>query len=195
MQWHFLQAGVCVDCGTRLELQADHIIPKEIVGEVGRECSEEGFDDRSELLGAVESRLTEKLAASNYENEVDNELLLAISEGLCDAILEGEIEDEKAFREIADHLENMTLRCRRCNVIRRPSHQQGGKTFLTAEAALMWILLVKKPDTYEKYQKKCRSYGMTMANVRFQEAWAMARWLERIGDYNIDESSKFGPEP
>ena len=193
-QWHFLQSGVCDDCGTRLELQADHIVPKEIVGEVGQEFSEEGFDDRSELLGAVESRLSEKLAASKYENEADNELLLAISEDLCDAILEGEIEDEKALREIADHLENMTLRCRRCNVIRRPSHRHGGETFLTTEAALMWILLVKRPDTYEEFEEECRSYGMTMANIRFQEAWAMARWLERNGDYLIDETSNFGPE-
>jgi len=59
-QWHFEQSGRCLDCGTRLELQADHIVPREQLG------------------------------------------------------------DE------ADRLENMTLRCRRCNVIRRPSHKLGG---------------------------------------------------------------------
>ena len=123
--WHFEQAGKCVDCGTRLELQADHVIPKEEAG------------------------------------------------------------DE------ADRLENMTLRCRRCNVVRRPSHKLGGKTFLTTEAALMWILFTKRPNTYQEYEKLCREYGLTMANIRFQEAWAMARWLEREGQYEIDADSTY----
>ena len=84
-QWHFDQTGKCADCGTRLELQADHIIPKEELGDA------------------------------------------------------------------ANTLDNLTLRCRRCNVIKRPSHKHGGKTFLTAEAALMWILFTRRPDTYEKF--------------------------------------------
>ena len=124
-QWHFEQSGKCIDCGTRLELQADHIDTRQDHG------------------------------------------------------------DE------ADRLENMTLRCRRCNVIRRPSHKQGGLTFLTAEAALMWILFTKRPATYQEFEDLCRSYGMTMANIRFQESWAMVRWLEREGLYTIDPSSKF----
>ncbi len=70
-QWHFEQSGICADCGSRLELQADHITPKEQLG-----------DD-------------------------------------------------------ADILENMTLRCRRCNVIRRPSHKQGGLTYLTTESVVV----------------------------------------------------------
>jgi DNA-directed RNA polymerase subunit RPC12/RpoP len=113
LAWHLAQIGKCVDCGTRLELQADHVIPKEEIGEE------------------------------------------------------------------ADKLENMTLRCRRCNVIKRPSHKQGGKTFLTAEAALMWILFINRPKTYQEYETLCRNYGMTMANIRFKEAWAMAHWLAR----------------
>jgi hypothetical protein len=32
---------------------------------------------------------------------------------------------------------------------------------------------------------------MTMANVRFEEAWAMAKWLEKEGKYTIDKDSKF----
>lgn len=124
IQWHFEQTGKCADCGTRLELQADHVITRE----------EKGDD--------------------------------------------------------ADRLENMTLRCRRCNVIRRPSHKQGGKTFLTAEAALMWILFVKRPRTYQEFERLCRDYGMTMANIRFQEAWAMAHWLKRENRYVIDADSK-----
>lgn len=124
-QWHFDQPGVCTDCGTRLELQADHV------------------DTRQE------------------------------------------------HGDEADRLDNMLLRCRRCNVIRRPSHAKGGLTNLTAEAALMWLLLVKRPTTYQEFEKLCRAYGMTMSNVRFQEAWAMARWLEREGRYEIDPSSTF----
>jgi hypothetical protein len=124
IQWHFDQTGKCADCGTRLELQADHIVP---IKQLGNQ---------------------------------------------------------------AHQLSNMTLRCRRCNVIRRPSHKQGGKTFLTAEAALMWIFFVKRPTTYQEFQRLCRSYGMTMAPIRFEEAWAMAHWLKRVGLYAIDPSSK-----
>jgi hypothetical protein len=123
IRWHFEQQGKCVDCGTRLELQADHIIPREELG------------------------------------------------------------DE------ADVLENMILRCRRCNVIKRPSHKHGGKTFLTTEAGLMWILFVKRPKTYQEFEKLCREYGMTMANIRFQEAWAMAHWLCRENLYEISPES------
>ena len=124
IHWHFEQTGKCADCGALLELQADHIVTREELG-----------DD-------------------------------------------------------ADRLENMTLRCRRCNVIRRPSHKKGGITFLTAEAALMWILFVKRPRTYQEFERLCRDYGMTMANIRFQEAWAMAHWLNRENLYEIDKDSK-----
>jgi len=124
-QWHFDQSGKCMDCGTRLELQADHVIPKE-------------------ELGAA-----------------------------------------------ADRLNNMALRCRRCNVIRRPSHKKGGLTFLTTESALMWILLTKRPTSYQDFACLCREYGMTMANIRFEEAWAMAKWLHREGKYDISDASKY----
>lgn len=124
-QWHFEQTGKCADCGTRLELQADHITPREELGDA------------------------------------------------------------------ADTLDNLTLRCRRCNVIKRPSHQHGGETFLTSEAALMWLLFTKKPETYQEFEQLCRAYGLTMANVRFEEAWAMAKWLEREGKYHIADNSKY----
>ena len=122
LAWHINQLGKCVDCGTRLELQADHIVPREQLGDK------------------------------------------------------------------ADTLDNLALRCRRCNVIKRPSHTNGGKTFLTTESALMWILLFKKPTTYEEFESLCRDYGMTMANIRFKEAWAMAHWLSREGIYDMKNS-------
>jgi hypothetical protein len=84
----------------------------------------------------------------------------------------------------------MTLRCRRHNVIRRKSHKKGGLTYLTAEAALMWILFTKRPNTYQEFEKMCRHYGMTMANIRFQEAWAMAHWLAKEQRYKISKNSK-----
>ena len=123
MQWFYGREGVCVDCGTHLELQADHIIPKET------------FADKKD----------------------------------------------------ADYLDNLELRCRRCNVIKRPSHKNGGKTYLTAAAALMWLLLRFKPTTYRQYEEICRAYGLTMANIRFHEAWALAVWLNKKGLYRIDD--------
>ena len=122
MDWFYSQTGVCEDCGSRLELQADHIRPKE-----------------------------------TYADPED-----------------------------ADFLENLELRCRRCNVIKRPSHKNGGLTFLPAAASLMWLLFRFKPRTYKDFKRICRGYGLTMADVRFQEAWAMAVWLERMGKYEID---------
>jgi hypothetical protein len=115
MEWAYQQTGRCADCGSRLELQADHM--------KGREQFEDPLD--------------------------------------------------------ADFIENMTLRCRRCNVVRRPSHEFGGLTYLTAEAALMWILLVVRPRTFRDYVRMCRLYGMTMADIRMMEAWAMAHWLAK----------------
>lgn len=101
------------------------------------------------------------------------------------------VETREEFGDEADRLENMILRCRRCNVIRRPSHKNGGKTFLTTESALMWILFVKRPSTYQEYESLCREYGLTMANIRFKEAWAMAHWLHREGKYTISPKSTF----
>lgn len=128
MDWAYRQTGRCADCGTRLELQADHM--------KGRE----EFDDPLD----------------------------------------------------ADFIENMTLRCRRCNVIRRPSHEFGGLTFLTAEAALMWILFVIRPRTLFDYKKMCRLYGMTMSDIRMEEAWAMAHWLARANPpaYGIEDDAR-----
>jgi hypothetical protein len=114
-RWLYNQTGCCVDCGSRLELQADHIR--------GRK---------------------------SFANPLD-----------------------------ADFIENMVLRCRRCNVVRRPSHKFGGLTYLTAEAALMWILLVIRPRTLADFIRMCRLYGMVMSDIRMQEAWAMAHWLAR----------------
>ncbi len=124
-EWHFNETGKCADCGTRLDLQADHIIPRE------------------------------------------------------------------ELQDAADTLDNLTLRCRRCNVIKRPSHKNGGLTYQTTESALMWIIFTKQPETYQKYEKLCREYGLTMANIRFQEAWAMARWLNKEGKYYISDDSLF----
>jgi hypothetical protein len=122
--WLYEQTGRCADCGTRLDLQADHVDPRQ-----------DSVDDPAQV----------------------------------------------------DRLDNLTLRCRRHNVIRRRSHKLGGKTHLTAEAALMWILLVIRPRTYKDFARLCRLYGMTMADVRFKEAWAMALWLEREGLYEIED--------
>ncbi len=129
MRWAYDQTGKCADCGTRLELQADHIKGKE------------------------------EFPANPLE---------------------------------ADFIENMTLRCRRCNVVRRPSHEYGGLTFLTAEAALMWMLFVIRPRTRFDYIRMCRLYGMTMADIRMDEAWAMAHWLASADPpaYDIEKDNE-----
>ena len=224
-EWHFEQSGKCADCGTRLELQADHRIPKEIVRDVGKEIVETGISDSEELMDTIVARLNEALKPisdeddseelqtngdedipeelqtngdedipeelqTNGDEDIPEELLRAIHVGLRDVILAG-VREPRELAEVADRLENMVLRCRRCNVVRRPSHKQGGKTFLTSEAALMWILFLKRPETYQEFERECRSYGLTMANIRFQEAWAMARWLQRAGSYFIAPDSKF----
>jgi len=113
--WLYAQNGTCEQCGSRLDLQVDHITPKEL----GGDC----------------------------------------------------------------HLDNFQLLCRRCNVGKRPSHKNAGLTFLSAESALMWLLFVYQPETYEDFEALCRRYGLTMASIRFQEAWAMALWLKKVGLY------------
>jgi hypothetical protein len=88
----------------------------------------------------------------------------------------------------ADTLDNLQLLCRRCNVIKRASHKLGGLSFATAQAALMWILLAERPRTREQFDRLCRAHGLTMANIRFEEAWAMAIWLAKAGKYELDET-------
>ena len=190
-QWHFNQPGTCNDCGTRLELQADHMVSKEIVGRVGKEIADSWAGGRSALLSRIDERLATEIKGSSTDADmISTSLRQAIAEALCDMILAGE-RDQSTLANVSDTLHNIVLRCRRCNVIRRPSHKHGGKTFLTTEAALMWILVVKRPSTYEEFNDHCRSYGMTMADIRFEEAWAMAIWLARDGRYLIDPLSKY----
>lgn len=194
-KWHFDQSGRCADCGTRLELQADHMVPKEIVGEIGAlalakypKVTAANIDGvRAELGGQLDAAV----ARHNYSAPTPA-MRSQLIDGLV-AMLESGIRDRSVIAEVADRLDNLVLRCRRCNVIRLPSHANGGKTFLTAESALMWLLLVKRPQTYEAFQDLCRNYGMTMANIRFEEAWAMAIWLARAGLYEIDPDSKYVP--
>lgn len=195
-QWHFEQSGMCSDCGTRLELQADHIVPKEIVAAVGIAVGEEIGEVSGADLAAVEDRLlsalVESIGALDDGGGYPVDILEAIAGDLAIELING-VSDGAALAEVADRLENIVLRCRRCNVIRRPSHTKGGLTFLTAEAALMWLLLVKRPSTYEQFAGLCRAYGMTMASIRFEEAWAMARWLHSRALYEIAASSKYAP--
>jgi hypothetical protein len=85
--------------------------------------------------------------------------------------------------EDADRLENLQLLCKRCNVIKRPSHTLGGISFAPAQSVLIWILLSEKPATRDDFYTLCRHHGLTMASVRFDEAWAFAEWLKKEGRY------------
>jgi 5-methylcytosine-specific restriction endonuclease McrA len=104
----------------------------------------------------------------------------------CGTLLKLEAEHIKPKETLgyaADRLDNMQLLCKRCNAKKRPSHKNAGQTHLTAEAGLMWLLLTFRPGTYEEFKQLCRSYGMTMADIRFQEAWALAEWLSHDSRY------------
>jgi 5-methylcytosine-specific restriction endonuclease McrA len=104
----------------------------------------------------------------------------------CGTLLKLEAEHVKPREELgdaADNLENMQLLCKRCNAKKRPSHKKAGLTHLTAESGLMWILLTFRPKTYDDFKKLCREYGMSMADIRFQEACALAEWLRKEGRY------------
>lgn len=193
--WHFLQEGTCADCGTRLDLQADHAVPREFLSYVGLEI----LNSQPLILssGPVKAKLEivnrlNALLTPNKYGQMDQVLVNQLASDLYDALQSG-IKERKELENVADRLDNMVLRCRRHNVIRRPSHANGGMTFLTAEAGLMWLLFVHRPTTYEQFHNLCRDYGLTMANIRFEEAWAMARWLHKAGLYQIDKTSKHAP--
>lgn len=89
--------------------------------------------------------------------------------------------------EDADTLDNLQLLCKRCNVIKRPSHALGGISFAPAQSVLIWILLAHRPSRKSEFYSLCRRYGLTMANIRFDEGWAFAEWLSKKGRYTINE--------
>ncbi|MBK8265260.1 MAG: hypothetical protein IPK80_28510 [Nannocystis sp.] len=170
-------------------------MPKELVSEVGEAVRVRMKGEPVDMLqAAIEADLRTALARTGNDTKVSASptLVSALARDLTAAVAGG-VEGRGALAEVADRLDNMVLRCRRCNVIRRPSHANGGRTFLTAEAALMWLFLVRRPSTYKEFHDLCRKYGMTMANIRFEEAWAMARWLQRAGLFDIEGGSKYAP--
>jgi hypothetical protein len=95
------------------------------------------------------------------------------------------LEDGLAVTD-ADRLDNMQLLCKRCNVVKRSSHVLGGLSFGPAQSVLMWILLAERPRSKDEFYRLCRAHGLTMASVRFDEAWAFALWLAKDGKYVID---------
>lgn len=108
----------------------------------------------------------------------------------CRTLLHLEAEHIQPKAELgaaADRLDNLQLLCKRCNAKKRPNFRNAGATHLTTEAGLMWILLTFRPTTYKEFERLCRAYGMTMASIRFQEAWAMAEWLAQDGRYTITD--------
>ncbi|WP_460448292.1 HNH endonuclease [Alsobacter sp. SYSU BS001988] len=88
----------------------------------------------------------------------------------------------------ADTLDNLQLLCKRCNVTKRQSHELGGISFGPAQSVLIWILLFKRPTSREQFYSLCRQHGLTMATIRFDEAWAFAEWLKREGRYQHADS-------
>ncbi|MBB4347009.1 hypothetical protein [Aliirhizobium cellulosilyticum] len=97
----------------------------------------------------------------------------------------------KAGRDVkdADTLENFQLLTKRENVIKRGSHRLGGLSFAPAASVLVYVLLEFRPKTLKAFIKLCRSHGLTMSEIRMQEAWALAIWLSRDGLYEIDREA------
>ncbi len=139
--WLYDQDGHCADCPTLLTLQADHIIPRKTAQEVGEQLA-----SRDEVsLVHVELLILNAMKKTPRLGTPDPDVLTIVATDLRGRILAG----EKDLAGAADHVENLALRCRRCNVVRRPSHKHGGVTHLTTQAAVMWILLSRQPATYQ----------------------------------------------
>lgn len=106
------------------------------------------------------------------------------------------IEPKEVFIKRGDHpkeadtLANFQLLTKRENVVKRGSHRLGGLSFAPASSALMYILLRFKPTSLAKFSALCREHGLTMASIRFSEAWAMAEWLNKVDQYAIDRDSE-----
>jgi hypothetical protein len=191
MEWFYTKGSQCIDCGSWFELQADHIIPKEIICDTGLQLSNAVDQSPTNQRYTLKEAIRTELNRNRDQNKISERLIDTFADEIVQILSESITETElsKRLAYVADHLDNMGMRCRRCNVIRRPSHQFGGNTHLTAESALMWILFSFKPRTFHDYVLMCRLYGMTMADIRMQEGWAMAHWLQRADDgrYEMDD--------
>lgn len=98
------------------------------------------------------------------------------------------LKEGKDVRE-ADKLENFQLLTKRENVVKRGSHKLGGLSFAPAASVLIYILLAHRPKKYQEFVDLCRNHGLTMADIRFQEAWAFAIWLQKAGKYEVEDDS------
>ena len=55
---------------------------------------------------------------------------------------------------------------------------EGGRVAMTTKAALMWVLLTKRPENYRRYKALCREYGMGLNESQYEAAW---KAVKRIG--------------
>ncbi len=179
--WAYQQDGCCRTCSSRLELQADHVIPKEFVRDASESVVSGPGDltDATVVEAAVRTALDALLLLLADAASIPTVLKDGLVADLVAKIVGGE-RDPKKLSYVADNLDNIVLRCRRCNVARRPSHANAGVAHLTTEAALMWILLTFRPRSLPDYITMCRLYGMTMADIRMREGWAMTHWVQAV---------------
>jgi len=89
----------------------------------------------------------------------------------------------------ANTLDNFQLLTKRENVIKRGSHRLGGLSFAPASAVLVYVLLRYQPKTFEEFSVLCRNHALTMADIRFREAWALAIWLSKEGLYELADEN------
>ena len=76
-----------------------------------------------------------------------------------------------------DDVSNLQLLCRRCNSRKSKKHMEG-KTSLTQQAMLTYIVLSKKPKTVKEYQTICKRIGIKTTSIRLRESLALLQWMK-----------------
>ncbi len=186
--WINERSKCCEKCNSLKQLEFDHIIPRIVVGIVGKKLRKQHgkkkLNDKT-VKDALEAEL-KKQEISDYSDELLNKVAEKLKRYLNRRPVMGE--EEKKFKFAADLLDNLRILCRRCNAISRPSHIQAGSSQFPTGAECAFILLYHQPKSFKEFVKLGRDRKLTVRSLqRFQEAWFLARELESRGIYVIQE--------
>lgn len=92
----------------------------------------------------------------------------------------------------ADYLENLRFLCRRCNQARH--WEKGNILAWGTAAAVQYLLHTESPSTVKELEELGKELGLTQSNQRYEEAWALAVFLSRQGQYDLSEIHPTLPE-